>query len=70
MNAAPQTSIDALIEALKTARSNAQRLICAQLIDALSNADRLRVRNGAILAGVKLLPRNLYFNYQTQTWID
>lgn len=40
------------------------------LINDLSNQDRRMIRAVAELLEVKELPRNLYYNYQTQTWID
>lgn len=39
-------------------------------IDKLTNAQRVEVRLFAELMGVKELPRNLFFNYTTQEWIE
>lgn len=41
----------------------------AQVIDSLTNAERISIRNAPELAG-KPIPRNLYFNYTTQVWIE
>lgn len=41
----------------------------AVMIDALSDNQRIELRNAATKAGIKALPRNLYFNYATQQWI-
>ena len=38
-------------------------------IDSLSDLERIEVREACIAAGLKDLPRNLYYNYTTQKWI-
>jgi len=47
-----------------------QVLLVTGLIDALSDADRVLLRDEAKAQGVNLLPRNLFFNYATQAWIS
>lgn len=42
----------------------------ALIIEDLSDSERIELRNAAIASGVKELPRNLYFNYTTQIWIE
>ena len=64
--------LTALLKVLKAAKlPNGQQLVLvASLIDELTDAERVTLRKAAELHGMKLLPRNLYYNYATQTWID
>jgi len=39
-------------------------------INALPDHERVLIREAAVRAGIKALPRNLYYNYETQKWID
>jgi hypothetical protein len=39
------------------------------LIDSLSNAERIEYRSILTGFGITELPRNLYYNYNTQEWI-
>ncbi len=60
----------ALVAVIKSARNAEQLLVACQLIDALDDSQRVAVRNACADAGIKALPRNLFYNYQTQAWID
>lgn len=44
-------------------------LIAIAAIDLLSNEQRLALRNDLEANGYTKLPRNLYYNYDTQEWI-
>lgn len=50
------------------ARSNDPDLIIA--IDELDHADRIEIRVKLQAAGCDIMPRNLWYDYATQTWID
>ncbi len=63
-------SLLSLVSLLKSAKADDQMLLVAGLIDGLSDGERVMVRTEAMAQGVELLPRNLYFNYETQVWID
>ena len=41
-----------------------------ELIDTLPNSERIEIRTVCLAQGVNELPRNLYYNYKTQSWID
>ena len=41
-----------------------------EAVNMLTNEQRKELRNRMETLGVTTLPRNLYFNYQTQEWID
>ncbi len=39
-------------------------------IDTLTNEQRKQLRDELLKDGYKHLPRNLFYNYKTQEWID
>lgn len=63
------SALSSIVDALQLAKSLEQQLLVAQMIDGLSDSDRISVRDEATKRGVKLLPRNLFYNYQEQRWI-
>ena len=60
----------ALVALIQSARTKDSLLVVCSLIDALDDSQRVAVRNACADAGVTTLPRNLFYNYQTQAWID
>lgn len=44
--------------------------VSASAIDMLSDEQRIELRKELISNGITELPRNLYFNYETQRWIE
>lgn len=64
------SSVEELIAGLLQGNSTPHtQASTADLIDALTDAERVHLRQEAIKAGAKDLPRNLYYNYTTQKWI-
>ena len=51
-------------------RIKAQAPGAEQAVNELTNAERIEVRQLALAMGAKALPRNLYYNYETQEWIE
>lgn len=43
--------------------------ILLRLIDTLNSAERVALRETLEAHGMKELPRNLFYNYETQEWI-
>lgn len=53
----------------KTVIISEAEMVTSAAIDMLTNEQRIALRERLIAAGVKLLPRNLYYNYEEQRWI-
>ena len=51
----------------KLARSHKGTL--TRMIDDLSHAERIKLRDALLADGYPLLPRNLYYDYDKQVWI-
>lgn len=62
-------ALQAIVTLLKIARDYADQMRVADLIERLTDSERVLVRQEARKQGVKEYPRNLYFNYETQRWI-
>ncbi len=60
----------ALLSQLIAAKTPAQQHAVCLAINDLTDDQRISMRNAAMEAGVQSLPRNLYYNYQTQRWIE
>ncbi len=48
---------------------NADTIEFVHMIDDLSTAERLELRQFYMQQGIVELPRNLYYNYTTQEWV-